>query len=59
VTPPEHDPIVGEVREIRDAYARQHGYDLHAIVADLRRRQLDNHAELIALAPRRIPKPTP
>jgi hypothetical protein len=59
VTPSEHDPIVGEVREIRDAYAKQHGYDLHAIVADLRRRQLEHGAKLVTLAPHRIPEPTP
>lgn len=33
------DTIVEEVRGVRDAYARQFGYDLHALCADLRREQ--------------------
>ena len=36
------DPIVAEVRRIRDKLARQFNYDIHAIFADLRTRE---HAE--------------
>jgi hypothetical protein len=37
------DPIVAEVRRIRDELARRFNYDVHAIFADLRARQgLDN-----------------
>ena len=34
-----NDPIVEEVRRVRDELARQFNYDIHAIFADLRTRQ--------------------
>jgi hypothetical protein len=33
------DPIVAEVRRVRDELARRFNYDIHAIFADLRARQ--------------------
>ena len=33
------DPIVEEVRRVRDKLARQFNYDIHAIFADLRARE--------------------
>ena len=33
------DPIVAEVRRVRDELARKFNYDVHAICEDLRRRQ--------------------
>ena len=40
-----NDPIVEEVRRVRDSLARQFNYDIHAIFADLRaREQPDNPA---------------
>lgn len=33
------DPIVEEVRRVRDKLARQFDYDIHAIFADLRARE--------------------
>ena len=33
------DPIVKEVRSIRDGLARRFNYDIHAIFADLRARE--------------------
>ena len=33
------DPIVEEVRRVRDKLARQFNYDIHAIFADLRTRK--------------------
>jgi hypothetical protein len=33
------DPIVEEVRRVRDKLARQFNYDIHAIIADLRTRE--------------------
>lgn len=33
------DPIVAEVRHVRDVLARRFHYDIHAIFADLRARQ--------------------
>ncbi len=34
-----NDPIVDEVRRVRDDLARRFNYDIHAIFADLRKRQ--------------------
>ena len=34
-----NDPIVEEVRRVRDKLARQFDYDIHAIFADLRTRE--------------------
>ena len=33
------DPIVAEVRRVRDRLARKFSYDIHAVFEDLRRRQ--------------------
>lgn len=33
------DPIVAEVRRVRDELARKFNYDVHAICEDLRKRQ--------------------
>ncbi|MEI8373948.1 MAG: hypothetical protein WCJ35_14055 [Planctomycetota bacterium] len=34
-----NDPIVAEVRKVREEYARQFNFDLHAMCEDLRRKQ--------------------
>lgn len=46
------DPIVNEVRRVRDKLARKFNYDIHAIFADLRarERQEDPAHPLIAAA---------
>lgn len=36
------DPIVQEVRRIRDEYAAKFNYDIHAIARDLRRREKES-----------------
>lgn len=36
----EGDPIVAEVREVRSRHAARFGFDLAAIFADIRRRQV-------------------
>ena len=48
------DPIVDEVRAIRDAYARRFAYDLDAIVADVQRRERESGAQTVSLPPRSI-----
>jgi len=47
------DPIVAEIREIRDRRARQFGYDIHAIVEDARERDAAGDREVVRLPPRR------
>lgn len=59
------DSVLQEVRATRDAFARSHGYDAHAMVAYLR--ELDERGDwpVVRLAPRppvtelRIEQPGP
>ncbi len=41
------DEIIAEVWRNRDAYAKRHGRDLHKIVADLQKKQLDPFSPLV------------
>ena len=41
------DPIVEEVRAVREAYAKRFGYDVQAICRDLRRRQDEDEREVV------------
>ena len=50
------DPIVDEVRNVRDAYAAEFGYDLRRISADVRRRESESGREYINL-PAKDPVP--
>ena len=56
VSPTVSDPIVDEVRAIRDAYAKSLGYDPSAIVADLRSRQAQHPELLVSLSPNPVDK---
>lgn len=52
------DPIVKEVREVREAYLRKFNYDLEAIFRDLKAKEKE-HAEkgthrVVSLPPKRI-----
>jgi hypothetical protein len=47
------DPIVAEIREIRDRRARRFGYDIRAIVEDARERDAAGDREVVRLAARR------
>jgi len=35
-----HDPVVEDIKRVRDAYAKKFEYDLHAICEDIRERQM-------------------
>jgi len=48
------DPIVQEVREAREAYARRFNYDLRAICRDLQEQEKKAGSRVVALAPKRI-----
>ncbi len=41
------DPIVAEVRQIRERLAEDFGFDLHAIFVDLRKRQSQLGSRLV------------
>ena len=44
------DPIVEEVRRIRDAYAAQFNYDIDAICRDLREREKQSGRKVVDLS---------
>ena len=48
------DPVVEEIREIRDAYARRFNYDIEAICRDLREQEAKGDREVVTLPPKRI-----
>lgn len=47
------DPIVEEIRRIRDEYARKFNYDLDAICQDLREKQSVGKQRVVSLPPKR------
>jgi hypothetical protein len=53
------DQIIEELHRVRDELAAEFNYDLHAIVADLRRRQQAENRQVVSLPPKRIALKTP
>nr|VFJ50776.1 MAG: hypothetical protein BECKFW1821A_GA0114235_102834 [Candidatus Kentron sp. FW]VFJ52828.1 MAG: hypothetical protein BECKFW1821B_GA0114236_101317 [Candidatus Kentron sp. FW] len=49
-----YDPIVQEVRRIRDEHARQFNYDLNAISEDYMARQIQEGSRLVRLHPDKL-----
>jgi hypothetical protein len=47
------DPIVAEIRKLRDEYARRFGYDLEAICRDLREQQERGDRRIVRRQPNR------
>ena len=47
------DPIVKEVRRIREEHEKQFNYDLHAICEDFRKRQLSSGHVIVSRKPRK------
>lgn len=47
------DPIVEEVRKVRDEYAKRFNYDLYEICRDLREKQRLGKRSVISLPPKR------
>ncbi len=50
----QRDPIVEEVRRIREAHAAKFDYDLAAICRDLRRQQQEPGRKVVSLSTQRI-----
>ena len=48
------DPIVEEVRKVREAYAAKFNYDLEAIFQDLKRQERESGRTFVKFPPRRI-----
>lgn len=49
------DPIVEEVRAIRDAIAKEFDYDIERLGRAMQERQSKNDRPVVRLPPRRIP----
>jgi hypothetical protein len=49
----ENDPVVAEVREIRDRLAARFNYDIEAMVKDAQRRDAEGDRKVVRLPPRR------
>ena len=52
------DPIVEEIRKIREKHAAQFNYDLRAICADLKNKEKTFDHPIVSLPPKRILKET-
>ena len=48
------DMIIEEIHKYRDEYARQFGYDLHAICQDIRKKQGQGGRRVVSLNPRPV-----
>jgi hypothetical protein len=48
------DPLLAEVREIREAYAKKFNYDLDAICRDLKEQEKKSNRTTVSLPPRRV-----
>jgi hypothetical protein len=55
------DPIVEEIRRLREQYASQFNYDIDSIFRDIQKRQDKSGKKLVSFAPRtpfKIPRAT-
>ena len=48
------DPLVAEVRAIREAYAERFNYDLRAICRDLKEQEKRSNRRTVSLPPKRV-----
>ena len=53
---PWRDPIVEEVRRVREKHAARFNYDLDAIAADIKTLEQDVADRLVMLPPHRLPR---
>lgn len=50
----ERDPIIEEIHAIREAFAKDHNYDLTAMVATFQRHQHESGREVVSFSPRQL-----
>lgn len=53
------DPIVDEIRRIREAHAAQFNYDVRAIARDIQEREARSGRRYVTLPPRRVSDQAP
>ena len=46
------DPIIAEIRQVREAHAKRFNYDVYAILRDLKQRQIKSGRKTVSLPPR-------
>ena len=51
------DPIIEEVRALRDEIAKEHDYDINAIFEALRKMEVTSGREHVSLPPRKTAQP--
>jgi hypothetical protein len=51
------DPVVAEIRDIRERRAARFGFDIRSIVEDVQKRDALGDREIVHLAPRRPVEP--
>jgi hypothetical protein len=49
------DPVIAEIRAVREAYAEKFAGDIKAMVADIRTRQQQGGRKVISRPPKRLP----
>ncbi len=54
-----NDPIVQEVRRVRDQLAAKYGYDVRAIFRHLKKAEAKSGRKFVQLPPKRIPVAAP
>ena len=52
-----HDPIVEEVRAVREQLAAQFNFDIRKIVEDARKRQADSQSRVVSFEKKNPPLP--
>lgn len=52
-----NDDILQEIRQTREAFAAKHNYDIHAMVAELRRLDEIEQRPVVSLPPRTVVHP--
>jgi hypothetical protein len=50
----DRDTIIEEVRAVRDALAKEYGYDVRAIVTALQREEAQSERQFVSLPPKRL-----
>ena len=48
------DPILAEIRQIREAYAERFNYDVRAMLRDLKEQQIKSGRKTVSLPPKRL-----
>ncbi len=48
------DPIVDQIKRLREEYASRFDYDVRAIVRDVQSRQRDGNPQIVRRVPRRV-----